>query len=98
MSCSRLLCDSSLAYDGWDEIGQWVSTDYLPQLAETGITHIAWVVARDWAASGALLDIIQNSTVPYISVFTEGLDAYDWLARQPLKPREPEQPMLPSMT
>ncbi|MBO0360751.1 hypothetical protein J0X19_22510 [Hymenobacter sp. BT186] len=85
LDCSRLLCDSSMAYDGWDELEQWVSTDYLPQLAQAGITHVAWVVARDWSASRTLLDIIQHATVPYISVFTEGLDAYDWLARQPIR-------------
>jgi hypothetical protein len=86
LACRRLLCDTSLAYDGWDEIGQWMSTDYLPQLAKNGITHVAWVVAQNWAASHAILDFIQHSTTPYISVFTEALDAYDWLARQPLKP------------
>jgi len=81
LQCTKLLCDSSQALDGWDEIGQWVSTQYLPRLAAAGINAIAWINARDWHTRKVIEDFIQNSTRPFIVTFDEGATAYEWLRR-----------------
>lgn len=81
--CSKLLCDSSQAVDGWDEIGQWVSTHYFPRLAAAGIRVVAWVNADDWTTSALIERIVLDSTRPLIATFEEPVHAFDWLLRQP---------------
>jgi hypothetical protein len=88
ITCSRLLCDSSLAYDGWSEIGQWMSTNYLPRLADAGIIVIAWVNAKDWSTNAVIEDMLLKSNHPIIATFDEGLHAYDWLLRYPIHARK----------
>ncbi|WP_324680414.1 hypothetical protein [Hymenobacter sp. GOD-10R] len=78
-SYRKLLCDSSQALDGWNEIGEWVSTNYLPQLADSGIGVIAWINAVDWQTNTMIADFIQHSQRPFIATFDEGATAYDWL-------------------
>lgn len=81
--CPKLLCDSSQALDGWDEIGRWVSTQYFPRLAEAGIRVVAWINAHDWATSATIERMVLRSTQPCIATFEEPLPAFDWLLRQP---------------
>lgn len=76
---TKLLCDSSLALDGWDEISQWVSTDYLPFLAGQGIGVIAWVTAKDWTTKAHLVAMIQQTTQPFVATFEQLASAYEWL-------------------
>ncbi|OUJ67857.1 hypothetical protein [Hymenobacter crusticola] len=79
VSYLKLLCDSSQALDGWNGISEWVSTNYLPQLADTGIGVIAWINARDWQTNTVISDFIQHSEKPFIATFDEGATAYEWL-------------------
>jgi len=76
---TKLLCDSSQAIDGWNEISEWVSTNYLPRLADIGICVIAWVNASNWLTSAAITAFIEHSDKPFIATFNEGATAYEWL-------------------
>jgi hypothetical protein len=77
----KLLCDSSQALDGWSEISEWVSTNFLPQLADTGICVVAWINAQDWQTNDVITDFIFHSNKPFIAMFDEGATAYEWLRR-----------------
>lgn len=74
-----------------------MSADYLPQLAGIGITHVAWTLGPNWADDERAIDFACLAKEPYVSAFTEAMDAYDWLARQPIKPRDPGQATPPPL-
>lgn len=76
---TKLLCDSSLALDGWDELGQWVSANYLPYIAAQGIGVVAWVTASDWATKAHLVAMIQQTDQPFVATFDHLASAYEWL-------------------
>ncbi|WP_324680551.1 hypothetical protein [Hymenobacter sp. GOD-10R] len=79
ISVTKLLCDSSQAIDGWNEISEWVSTNYLPRLADLGICVIAWINARDWQTTDTITAFVEHSYKPFIASFDEGATAYEWL-------------------
>jgi len=54
----KLLCDRSQALDGWNELCEWVSASYLPQLTHTGICVIAWLNAADWQTNDTITAFI----------------------------------------
>jgi hypothetical protein len=77
----KLLCDSSQALDGWDGIGDWVSKQYLPSLAELGVCSIAWVTAHDWVTKDHILQSMRETRVPSVVTYEDLAEAYNWLQK-----------------
>lgn len=75
----RILNDSSLALDGWNEVTGWLAHSFFPALSDSGIVAIAWVKAEDWPARNAIEQTLQATTCPLVDTFEDTCEGLTWL-------------------
>jgi hypothetical protein len=78
---TQILHDGSQDYDGWNGIVQWISHNFFPQLTESGITSIAWVVPHNLRARAAMDKLIAQVASPEITTFNDIELAHAWLCK-----------------
>lgn len=79
----KLVNDSLLDQNGWQELTDWIATDYSQQLASAGMQAIAWVLPRDNAAFYDTTRVLARIERPVVDVFLDVEAAYAWLQRWP---------------
>lgn len=84
---TKLLNDSLLDEDGWQEIIDWLADDCFHALVAEGLTAVAWVLPRH---PGGLCDTAKVLTRLHqlgpllVDTFSDAQAAYDWLQRWPI--------------
>lgn len=79
----RLLNDTLLDQDGWQELTNWIAQDCFRHLAEQGLTMAAWVLPRNREALYAARKVLDKITEPLVETFDDAEAAYTWLHRWP---------------
>ncbi|WP_213019301.1 hypothetical protein [Hymenobacter sp. BT559] len=79
----RLLNDTLLDQDGWQELTNWIAQDCFQHLAEQGLTLAAWVLPRNREALYAARKVLDNIMEPLVETFDDAEAAYAWLHQWP---------------
>lgn len=93
---TKLLNDSLLDEDGWQEAAEWVSNECFKQLASSGLQVVAWVLPRHLAAFHDTSRVLASLQQLLVDNFTDAQAAYDWLLNQPPTARGSAAAELPS--
>lgn len=76
---TKVLNDSAMVLDGWNEVARWVGEDFFVQLANNGVKAIAWVKAEDWPAQTAINTAMNYVSEPLVDIFDDTVAACRWL-------------------
>ncbi|MBJ6141758.1 hypothetical protein [Hymenobacter sp. BT559] len=79
----RLLNDTLLDQDGWQELTNWIAQDCFLLLAQQGLAMAAWVLPRNREALYAARKVLDKITEPLVETFDDAEAAYVWLHRWP---------------
>jgi len=79
----RLLNDTLLDQDGWQELTNWIAQDCFHHLAQQGLVMVAWVLPRNREALCAARRVLDKITEPLVETFDDAEAAYVWLHRWP---------------
>jgi hypothetical protein len=79
----KLLNDSLLDEDGWQQAADWLATQGFEQLASAGLQVVAWVLPRNLGAFYDTSRVLAILKRPLVETFTDAQAAYDWLQRLP---------------
>jgi hypothetical protein len=80
----KLLNDTLLDHDGWQELTNWIAQDCFPHLAKQGVLTVAWVLPRNGKALYAARKVLDKLTEPLVETFGDAEAAYTWLQQWPM--------------
>lgn len=83
LKCLKLLNDSTEDQDGWSELTSWLANRCFPELAQSGIQAVAWVLPTDAQAYRHTQQVLALVKVPLVDVFHDVEAAHEWLQKWP---------------
>ncbi|RZK33629.1 MAG: hypothetical protein EOO61_14985 [Hymenobacter sp.] len=83
LKCLKLLNDSSEDQDGWSELTTWLANNCFPELSQSGIQAVAWVLPKDVQAYRHTQQVLALTKVPLVDVFQDVDAAHEWLQKWP---------------
>lgn len=83
LKCLKLLNDSSEDQDGWSELTTWLANSCFPELSQSGIQAVAWVLPKDVQAYRHTQQVLALTKVPLVDVFQDVDAAHEWLQKWP---------------
>ncbi|NML66929.1 hypothetical protein HHL22_17120 [Hymenobacter sp. RP-2-7] len=81
-SSHKLLNDSLLDEDGWQEAADWLADECFTHLADAGLQVVAWVMPRHPVAFYDTSRVLASLTQLRVDTFGDAQAAYDWLHNQ----------------
>jgi PAS domain S-box-containing protein len=78
--CTALLNDNTHLMGSWENATEWIATDFVPLLKQTGLTHFAWIYspsAFSKMATDHTVDILPNEIV--VRTFNNKEEGIKWL-------------------
>lgn len=76
---TKILNDATHDLDGWSQLTQWISQEFMQHLANSGVVAIGWVVPRDLRARLDVEKVLSHQSRPLTDAFTDIEAAHTWL-------------------
>ncbi|MCC3156729.1 hypothetical protein LJ737_05735 [Hymenobacter sp. 15J16-1T3B] len=77
--CHKVLNDNRLVCSLWADAAEWVGTDFLRELSESGVQYIAWVYAQSIYGRLSINQALAYAQQPTIRAFDDVEAAAAWL-------------------
>jgi hypothetical protein len=77
--CHKVLDDSSLSENDWDEVADWVGQHFFETMARQGVRYFAWVCPSDLVSRKSMELALQQATQPIVAMFNDVATARAWL-------------------
>ncbi|WP_324672119.1 hypothetical protein [Hymenobacter sp. GOD-10R] len=81
--CAKILDDSRQITNNWDEVAEWVGTDFFRILSKQGVRYFARICPTDPASRQSVKRTFQYAKHMEVALFDDVASAYAWLQDQP---------------